>query len=91
MRRSAISIPSNIAEGFNRLHKKDYRRFLNMALGSCAELETQTEIAFELNYLNNESRDNILEKIGCEARMIRSLIKKIENSIASNQQPANSN
>jgi four helix bundle protein len=41
MRRSAISIPSNISEGFNRLYKRDYRRFLNMVLGSCAELETQ--------------------------------------------------
>ena len=66
MRRSAISIPSNIAEGFNRAHKKDYIRFLNIALGSCAELETQTEIAFELKYLHKEERDNMLQKIGCE-------------------------
>lgn len=41
MRRSAVSIPSNVAEGFNRNHNKEYRQFLYIALGSCAELETQ--------------------------------------------------
>jgi four helix bundle protein len=89
MRRCAISIPSNIAEGFNRLHKKDYRRFLSMALGSCAELETQTEIAYELRYLSCEHRDIILQKVGTEARMIRSLIRKIDESI-NNQRQATS-
>ena len=41
IRRSAISIPSNIAEGFTRFYNKEYRQFLYIALGSCAELETQ--------------------------------------------------
>ncbi|MFH1776719.1 MAG: four helix bundle protein [Candidatus Omnitrophota bacterium] len=45
MKRSAVSIPSNIAEGFNRFHNKEYKQFLYIALGSCAELETQIEIA----------------------------------------------
>ena len=40
MRRAAISIPSNIAEGFMRQHNKEYKQFLYVALGSCAELET---------------------------------------------------
>jgi len=40
MQRSAVSIPSNIAEGFNRFHNKEYKQFLYIALGSCAELET---------------------------------------------------
>ncbi|GAF73329.1 unnamed protein product, partial [marine sediment metagenome] len=39
MRRSAVSIPSNIAEGFRRYHNKEYKQFLYIALGSCAELE----------------------------------------------------
>lgn len=81
MRRSALSIPSNIAEGFNRTHKKDYKRFLNIALGSCAELETQTEIACELEYLGIGDKEVILNKIDYEARMIRSLINRIEQSI----------
>ncbi len=49
MRRSAVSIPSNIAEGFRRYHNKEYRQFLYIALGSCAELETQIIIAYELD------------------------------------------
>ena len=52
MRRSAVSIPSNIAEGFRRYHNKEYKQFLYIALGSCAELETQIIIANELNYTN---------------------------------------
>ncbi len=62
MRRSAISIPSNIAEGFKRSHKKEYKRYLTIALGSCAELETQTEIAFELEYIDITDRNLICEK-----------------------------
>lgn len=81
MRRAAVSVPSNIAEGFNRSHKKEYKRFLNMALGSIAELETQTEIAFELEYLNNERKNMILEKLDHEARMLRNLINRITQSI----------
>ena len=77
MRRAAVSIPSNIAEGFNRYHSKDYRRFLYIALGSCAELETQTEIAFELEYLRMEDKDKLLENIDHESRMLNNLIKKL--------------
>lgn len=50
MRRSAASIPCNIAEGRKRGSKKDYRHFLIIALGSAAELETQVEICKRLNY-----------------------------------------
>ena len=51
MRRSAISIPSNAAEGFKRYHNKEYMQFLYVTLGSCAELETQITIAKELKYI----------------------------------------
>ena len=77
VQKSAISIPSNIAEGFNRFHNKEYRQFLYIASGSCAELETQIEIASELKYINNESKKDILEKIDHESRMLTNLIKKI--------------
>ena len=77
MRRAAVSIPSNISEGFNRFHNKEYRRFLYIALGSCAELETQLEIAYELEYFKVEERDKILEHIDHETRMLRNLIKKL--------------
>ncbi len=48
LRRATVSVPSNIAEGFNRQHNKEYRQFLYIALGSCAELETQLEVSCEL-------------------------------------------
>lgn len=77
VQKTAISIPSNIAEGFNRFHNKEYKQFLYIALGSCAELETQIEIASELKYMNNENKKDILEKIDYESRMLTNLIKKI--------------
>lgn len=77
MRRAAISIPSNIAEGFNRYHNKEYRQFLHIALGSCAELETQTEASFLLQYIDQTTRNQTIEKIDHESRMLRNLIKKL--------------
>jgi four helix bundle protein len=52
MRRSAFSIPSNVAEGFRRQHNNEFKQFLYITLGSCAELETQTIIAEELGYID---------------------------------------
>ncbi len=70
MRRTAISIPSNVAEGFNRRHNKEYRQFLYIALGSCAELETQIEMSCELKYLPPEKSQIVLEKLDHESRML---------------------
>jgi len=70
IQRASISIPINIAEGFNRFHNKEYKQFLYITLGSCAELETQIEIATELKYMNEENNKIILEKINHESRMI---------------------
>ncbi len=78
MQRSAVSIPSNIAEGFNRFHNKEYKQFLYIALGSCAELETQVEVALELKYISNEKKKDILAKIDYESRMLTNLVKKID-------------
>jgi four helix bundle protein len=77
MKRSSVSIPSNIAEGFNRLHNKEYKQFLYVALGSCAELETITEIAAELKYIDEHKKTSLLEKLDHESRMLSNLIKKI--------------
>lgn len=63
MRRSAISILSNIAEGFRRYHNKEYKQFLYIALGSCAELETQIIIANELDFINASDKIEIIEKL----------------------------
>ena len=75
IRRAAVSIASNIAEGFNRYHNKEYKQFLYIALGSCAELETQIEVSMSLGYITQQQRDKIIEKLDHEGRMLKNLIK----------------
>ncbi len=77
IRRSAISIPSNIAEGFTRYHNKEYRQFLYIALGSCAELETQIMIANDLKYLEDNQLSVIIDELEIICKMIMNLIKKL--------------
>ena len=77
IRRSAISIPSNIAEGFRRYHNKEYKQFLYIALGSCAELETQIAIARMLKYITEEKETELIEKLDHLCRMTSNLIKKL--------------
>ena len=77
MRRSAVSIPSNIAEGFRRYHNKEYKQFLYIALGSCAELETQIIIAKELNYIDDNYKTEVIEKIKYICKMMIKLIQKL--------------
>lgn len=77
MRRAAVSIPSNVAEGFRRYHNKEYKQFLYITLGSCAELETQITIAKELKYIEQEIEVATLEKLDHICRMISNLIKKL--------------
>jgi four helix bundle protein len=77
MRRTAISIPSNVAEGFKRCHNKEYRQFLHMSLGSCAELETQVTIAKELKYVQEDEESILLDKLDHIGRMITNLLKKL--------------
>lgn len=76
MCRSAVSVPSNIAEGKKRKTKKDFLHFLRMADGSAAELETQILIAEEVYGKTDFSRaKNILEEI---QKMLATIIKKLE-------------
>ena len=77
MRRSAVSIPSNIAEGFRRYHNKEYKQFLYIALGSCAELETQIIIANKLDYINETNKTELIVKIKYICRMTIKLIQKL--------------
>lgn len=75
MRRSAVSIPSNIAEGWMRQHTNEYIQFIYHALGSCGELDTQLIIANSLGYVNDDSLKDLSEKINHIIRMLRNLIK----------------
>ena len=77
MRKASISIPSNIAEGFARNHSKEYKQFLYVSLGSCAELDTQLIIANRRKYLTKKELEEIAEDINHESRMLSSLINKL--------------
>ena len=77
LRRSAVSIPSNIAEGFARLHNREYKNFLYISLGSCAELTTQIIIASRLHYIEKIKADTLLNEIEEISKMTMSLIKKL--------------
>lgn len=77
LRRCAVSIPSNISEGFMRQHTNEMIQFLYISLGSCGELDTQLEVAIRLGYIRNTEKEEIDEEINHLSRMIRNLIKSL--------------
>ncbi|KKQ55689.1 MAG: S23 ribosomal protein family protein [Parcubacteria group bacterium GW2011_GWA2_38_13] len=80
MRRSAVSIPCNIAEGRRRGTRKDYKQFLIIAYGSGAELETQIEIAKRLNLTQNYDYKKIDSYILEVMKMLNSMINKLNEN-----------
>jgi len=78
MRKCVISIPSNIAEGCGRNSDKELIYFLNIALGTSAELETLIIISVELNFLGNEKTHECLSLLNEIIIMITSLIKSVK-------------
>lgn len=79
MRRCAVSIPSNIAEGRRRGSRKDYCKFLRIANGSSAELETQIIIGKELDYLQDESYNEITDLLVEVMKMLHSMIYRLSD------------
>ena len=79
IRRSAVSIPSNIAEGYGRKTTSEYVRFLYIAYGSVCELETQTMISGDLDYMKKEKLQELREALGDVERMLKAMIKSLEN------------
>jgi four helix bundle protein len=71
IRRAAVSIPANIAEGQGRHSRKGYRQFLALGLGSIAELETQVIIAKEIEYLTSDERNPFLDHFDRLRKMIK--------------------
>jgi four helix bundle protein len=78
IKRSAISIPSNIAEGYGRNYRKDNSRFLQIARGPLFENQTQMEIAVNLDFIKVENLKEIKELSIEIEKMLNSLIKKLE-------------
>ncbi len=78
MRRAAVSVPANIAEGYNRQHRKEYVQFLSVANGSLAELETYLLLAQDLGYLRPEAF-GILSDLQAEvARLLHGLLRSLK-------------
>ncbi|MEW6506923.1 MAG: four helix bundle protein [Bacteroidota bacterium] len=79
IRRSAVSIPSNIAEGAARNYKGEFKQFLYIALGSLSELETQLIISREINYLHLDEFNLLNEKLETIRKLLIGLIKFLKN------------
>jgi len=86
MRRAAVSIPCNIAEGAARQGKKEFKNFLSIAQGSLSELDTQFELAVLLGYLSDEKMNEVTEQLKridmMLSGLIRSLVKKSKGGIS---------
>lgn len=80
MRRAAVSIPSNIAEGYGRIHQRETENFLGIALGSACELETQLILSKDLGYLQIEEVRQLINEVQEIIRMLTSLIKSLSNT-----------
>lgn len=77
--RAALSIPSNIAEGYERNSSKEFARFLGIAKGSCGELRTQLYIGAEIGLLERTRAAKFVEETGEISRMLQGLIRKIND------------
>jgi len=78
IRRAAVSVPSNIAEGYGRKTTPEYIRFLYIAYGSICELETQILLSGDLGYIETGKLEILQEGIGEVERMLKGLIKSLE-------------
>jgi four helix bundle protein len=81
IRRAAVSIPSNIAEGQGRMSRGEFKQFLGHARGSVVELESQVLIARNLAYLNMEEGEFLLERITDLGRVLNGLLKSLDPDV----------
>ena len=81
IQRASVSIPSNIAEGFERKSKKEYMHFLYIAKGSCGEVRTQLYLAISIGLIDKSIGDELLKKSSNLSGMMGNFIKSHFNSI----------
>jgi four helix bundle protein len=81
IRRAAVAIPSNIAEGYGRNHTKEYIQFLYISISSLYELQTQLEIALNIQYINEGQFKDLFETSREVERMTSAMIKTLKNKI----------
>ncbi len=79
MRRASVSIPSNIAEGASRKSNADFARFLEIAIGSAFELETQLILSKELEYLNQEDFEKVTDNLHKFQKQLNALLTKVRS------------
>lgn len=79
MRRAAVSIPSNLAEGAARKGVKEFKQFLNIAQGSISELDTQIELALILGYIEKDRHDKLMDEVNTTSKMLFGLSRSLEN------------
>lgn len=79
MRRAAVSIPSNLAEGAARSGKKEFLQFINIAQGSISELDTQIELAKELGFISQKDYDSFLLRLTVLSKQLYGLTGKIRS------------
>ncbi len=79
LRRAAVSIPSNIAEGSSRTSEVEFAHFLEYFIGSCFEVETQLDIAKRRNYINEEQYAETSNMLQTEEKQINQFISKLKN------------
>jgi len=78
MRRAAVSIPSNLAEGAGRKGNKEFRQFLSIAQGSISELDTQLEIACRLGYVTEHNHANLVGRLTEISKMLYGLARTLK-------------
>lgn len=78
MRRAGVSIASNIAEGASRSTEKDFARFLEIALGSAFEVETQLIISVEIDFIGEEQSNRLLSELSILQKQINQFLRKLK-------------
>ena len=91
LKRAAVSVPSNIAEGQGRDSTKEFLYHLSVAYGSLMESETQIQIAVNLTYVDQSVADKLLTQCGEVGRMLNGLTRSLRKSLADKQTPKTDN